>query len=224
MLAMLTLCCLAQRSGSLTALARWSRARRRILPPRRSRPVAAQLVGARVGRISTCATCGETRPTLRTGRALAHLCSCVCGCSSRAVCVGLAPLRGFQCKNLAVGQHHTARKRRLSSDAPEPTSRRSGPWADGKGGMIDGRRGGAAFRPPPGRRQKEPARLRHFTGSRAPCLYVCLLFTYLPYLQRRAKSSRRKRRLGKAIGQEPLQWSCKASLCDVSSQRAVGGA
>ena len=29
MLAMLTLCCLAQRSGSLTALARWSRARRR---------------------------------------------------------------------------------------------------------------------------------------------------------------------------------------------------
>ena len=96
MLAMLTLCCLAQRSGSLTALARWSRARRRILPPRRSRPVAAQLVGARVGRISTCATCGETRPTLRTGRALAldlaHLCSCVCGCSSRAVCVGLAPL------------------------------------------------------------------------------------------------------------------------------------
>ena len=38
------------------------------------------------------------------------------GCSSRvahrarvsgAVCVGLAPLRGFQCKNLAVGQHHT---------------------------------------------------------------------------------------------------------------------
>ena len=35
MLAMLTLCCLAQRSGSLTALARWSRARRRILPPRR---------------------------------------------------------------------------------------------------------------------------------------------------------------------------------------------
>ena len=97
---------LAQRSGSLTALARWSRARRRILPPRRSRPVAAQLVGARVGRISTCATCGETRPTLRTGRALAHLCSCVCGCSSRAVCVGLAPLRGFQCKKLAVGQHH----------------------------------------------------------------------------------------------------------------------
>ena len=134
MLAMLTLCCLAQRSGSLTALARWSRARRRILPPRRARPVAAQLVGARVGRISTCATCGETRPTLRTGRALAHLRSCVCGCSSRAVCVELAPLRGFQCKNLAVGQHHTARERRLSSDAPEPALRRSGPRADGKGG------------------------------------------------------------------------------------------
>ena len=69
-----------------------------LLPPGRARPFAAQLVGARVGRISTCATCGETRPTLRTGRALAHLCSCVCGCSSRAVCVGLAPLRGFQCK------------------------------------------------------------------------------------------------------------------------------
>ena len=39
---------------------------------------------------------------------------------SGAVCVGLARLRGFQCKNLAVGQHHTARERRLSSDAPEP--------------------------------------------------------------------------------------------------------
>ena len=93
MLAMLTLCCLAQRSGSLTALARWSRARRRILPPRRSRPVAAQLVGARVGRISTCATCGETRPTLRTGRALAHLCSCVWVLVARRVCGTSAPPR-----------------------------------------------------------------------------------------------------------------------------------
>ena len=90
MLAMLTLCCLAQRSGSLTALARWSRARRRILPPRRARPrVAAQLVGARVGRISTCATCGETRPTLRTGRALAlsPTCARVCVGARRAPCV-----------------------------------------------------------------------------------------------------------------------------------------
>ena len=93
MLAMLTLCCLAQRSGSLTALARWSRARRRILPPRRARPVAAQLVGARVGRISTCATCGETRPTLRTGRALAHLCSCVWVLVARRVCGTCAPPR-----------------------------------------------------------------------------------------------------------------------------------
>ena len=89
MLAMLTLCCLAQRSGSLTALARWSRARRRILPPRRSRPVAAQLVGARVGRISTCATCGETRPTLGTGRAavLSPTCARVCVGARRAPCV-----------------------------------------------------------------------------------------------------------------------------------------
>ena len=93
MLAMLTLCCLAQRSGSLTALARWSRARRRILPPRRARPVAAQLVGARVGRISTCATCGETRPTLRTGRALAHLRSCVWVLVARRVCGTSAPPR-----------------------------------------------------------------------------------------------------------------------------------
>ena len=120
------------------ASAKWAsffaQTRRRILPPRRARPVAAQLVGARVDRISTCATCGETRPTLRTGRALAHLCSCVCGCSSRAVCVGLAPLRGFQCKNLAVGQHHTERERRLSSDAPEPASHRSGPGRMETGG------------------------------------------------------------------------------------------
>ena len=47
-------------------------------------------------------------------------------------------LRGFRCINLAVGQHHTERERSLSSDAPEPASRRSGPRANGKGGMIDG--------------------------------------------------------------------------------------
>ena len=51
-------------------------------------------------------------------------------------------LRGFQCKNLAVGQHHTARdpqkprERRLFSDIrnPEHTDRAcAGPRADGKG-------------------------------------------------------------------------------------------
>ena len=45
----------------------------------------------------------------------------------RRVCAPSAPPRRFQCKNLAVGQHHTARERSLSSDAPEPASRRSGP-------------------------------------------------------------------------------------------------
>ena len=49
---------------------------------------------------------------------------------SGAVCVGLAPLRGFQCKNLAVGQHHTAangaspRRRREVAQAAQAQSER----------------------------------------------------------------------------------------------------
>jgi len=60
---------------------------------------------------------------------LAHVRSCVCvglwlprhARVSGALCVGLAPLRGFQCKSLAVDQQHTARGRRLSSDALAPS-------------------------------------------------------------------------------------------------------
>ena len=75
-------------------------------------------------------------------------------------------LRGFQCKNLAVGQHHTAPEPRTtplsSRTVGHPEERRAtcagrGPTPGGwKREMIDGRRGsrgGPAFRPPPGRRQ-----------------------------------------------------------------------
>ena len=87
-------------------------------------------------------------------------------------------LRGFQCKNLAVGQHHTAPEPRTtplsSRTVGHPEERRAtcagrGPTPGGwKREMIDGRggsRGGAGLEAPAWKEAVEPARLRHFTGS-----------------------------------------------------------
>ena len=73
-------------------------------------------------------------------------------------------LRGFQCKNLAVGQHHTAPEPRTTPLSLSRRLRMEKGKIDGRGGS----RGGAAFRPPPGRRQKERARLRILPGAVLP--------------------------------------------------------
>ena len=147
--AMLTTRCLAQRAGTLAGLARWWGVARatasslmaavmQVLPS-----ISPAHILAKFGAPPDPTKPSEVFRSEFNRKASSCARVWVGGCLSRVahpvrvsgpVCVGLARLRGFQCKNLAVGQHHTARERRLSSDAPEPASRRSGPGRMEKGG------------------------------------------------------------------------------------------
>ena len=103
-LAMLTTRCLAQRAGTLAGLARWWGV---------ARATASSLMAAVMQVLPSSspahilAKFGAPPDPTKPREVCARV--CVCGCSSRvahrarvssAVCVGLAPLRGFQCKKL----------------------------------------------------------------------------------------------------------------------------